>query len=151
MLKLFTNVKFYYSVIVILLIAVTATQIYLKVTDKELSYAESGMAFDKNNIQAAASVTEEFGKDRGMISLKCSDMGSGGVYVYVNNTMKANITSTELKNLKVKKGDVIIVKGHSLQSNVTVTIESAVGNIDTEIAGKSVTLGNLGKYLVSIK
>jgi len=131
--------------------SVIVAQIYIRATYREVSYIESGKPFDTENIQAAASATEEFGANRGMISIKCTGLGGGGVYVYVNNTMKANITSSELKNLKVRKGDVIIVKGHSLSADATVTIESAVGNIDTAIAGKSVAVGNLGKYLVSIK
>ena len=134
-----------------LLLTVLVVQICLKVTDNDCSYVESGKAFDTEIIQSAASVTEEFGKDRGMISVRCSSFSGGGVYIYINNTMRANITSAELKNLKVKKGDVIIVKGHSLQSDVTVTVENVVGNVDTSVTGTSVTVGNLGKYLVSIK
>ena len=73
------------------------------------------------------------------------------VYIFVNGKMKANITSSDLKSFKVKKGDAFIVKGHSLTGTATVTIESAVGNIDTSIVGTSVTVGNLGKYLVKIE
>lgn len=150
-LKIFTNIRFYYSVIAVLLLTVLVLQIYIKATYRDIGYVGSGKAFDIKIIQAAASATEEFGANRGMISIKCTGLGGGSVYVYVNNTMKANITSSDLKNLKVRKGDVVIVKGHSLSGNATVVIESAVGNIDTSIAGTSVTVGNLGKYLVSIK
>ena len=149
--KLFTDIKFYYSVIGVLLIVVVSMQIHIKLADNRVEYADSGKAFDTEIIQAAAPSEIEFGKNKGMISVKCTGIGGGSVYVFVNNTMKANITSSELKNFKVKKGDVLIVKGRGLSSNAVVTIESAVGNIDTSIAGRSVSVGNLGKYLVSIK
>ena len=126
-------------------------QIDIKLTDDSTGYINSGKPFDTGIIQAAAPAEIEFGKNKGMISVKCIGLGKGSVYVFVNNTIKANITSAELKNIKVKKGDVIIVKGRGLSGNATVTIESAVGNIDTSISGASVSVGNLGKYLVSIK
>lgn len=149
--RIFKNIKFYYSIIGILLLAVISSQIYIRFSSDSTEYIESGKPFDTETIQAAAPAENEFGANKGMISVKCTGLGSGSVYVFVNNTMKANITSSELKNLKVKKGDVLIVKGRALSGNVTVSIESAVGNIDTSIAGTSVSVGNLGEFLVSIK
>lgn len=149
--RIFSDIKFYYSIIAILLVAVTLVQISFKISDDSVGYMNSGKPFDTEIIQAAAPSEIEFGKNKGMISIKCTGLGKGCVYVFVNNTMKANITSSELKTLKVKKGDVLIVKGRGLNSNATVTIEAAVGNIDTSIVGVSVSVGNLGKYLISIK
>lgn len=149
--NLLSDIRFYYSVIAVFLLTVVIFQICIKMTYHETGYLESGKAFDTEIIRAAASSAEEFGKDRGMISIRCTALGAGGVYVFINNTMKANITSSELKNLKVRKGDVVIVKGHSLSGEAVVKIEAAVGNIDTNITGTSVNVSNLGKYLVSIK
>ncbi|MBE7065320.1 MAG: hypothetical protein E7384_05870 [Ruminococcaceae bacterium] len=151
LIKVFSDAKTYFIIVAALMVTVVTAQIYMKVSSREVSYPDSGMAFDTENIREAALQAEEFAKDRGMISLKCTNLGGGGVYVFINNTMKANITSGDLKNLKVRRGDVVIVKGHNLTGSASVTIESAVGNIDTTIVGTSVNVGNLGKYLVRIK
>ena len=113
--------------------------------------ADSGLtsgAIEK--FQNVASVETEYKENQGMISVSCTGIGSGGVYVYINNTMKANIINSELKNLKVKKGDVVIVKGHGIEGEATVTVNAAVGNINTDIIGYSKKVSNLGVHFLTI-
>lgn len=149
--KCLTDIKFYYSILGLLLIVIVSAQIYINTAPVPPAETVDENIPDLEQIQAAALEESEFGKDKGMISVKCTGIGKGSVYIFVNGKMKANITSSDLKSFKVKKGDAFIVKGHSLTGTATVTIESAVGNIDTSIVGTSVTVGNLGKYLVKIE
>ena len=149
--KYLTDIKFYYSILGLLLIVIVSAQIYINTVPVEPAQTVNGNSLDLELIQAAALEESEFGKDKGMISVKCTGIGQGSVYICVNGKIKANVTSSDLKSFKVKKGDSFIVKGHLLTGTATVTIESAVGNIDTSIAGTSVTVGNLGKYLVKIE
>ena len=146
-----TDIKFYFSILGLLLIIVVSAQIYIKTAVPATVYENDGYISDIGRIQAAALEETEFAPGKGRISIKCTGIGKGRVYIFVNGKMRANITSSDSKSFNVKKGDSFIVKGRDLSGMATVTVESAVGNIDTGIVGTSVTVGNLGKYLVKIE
>ena len=97
-----------------------------------------------------------FREGHGIIQIKANNISSsgkrrGGVYVSVNGTIKLNITTQEPRNLKVKVNDIIIIKGHDLAGNATVTITDVAGFISHEIKDQSLDVGNLAKHFVTIK
>jgi len=97
-----------------------------------------------------------FKEGHGIIQIKVTNLSSsgkkrGGVYVSVNGTIKLNITTQDPRNLRVKANDIIIVKGHDLAGNATVTISDVAGFIEHDVKGQTIEVGNLAKYFVTIK
>ena len=93
----------------------------------------------------------DFSDGKGIISVSCSKISQGGVYVYVNGTIEASLTSEEARTLRVAVGDVIIVMGHDLISPAEVFVDTAVGRIDCSIQNYKLSVGNKGKLLAVIK
>ena len=93
----------------------------------------------------------DFSDGKGIISISCSKISQGGVYVYVNGTIEASLKSGEAKSLRVAVGDVIIVMGHDLISPAEVFVDTAVGRIDCSIQNYKLSVGNKGKLLAVIK
>lgn len=113
------------------------------VTEEELLFPESELA-------SLPDVSASYRDGQGVISLSCSAIPKGGIYVYLNGVVKLHLTTSEPKNLKVRRGDVILVKGHDLPGPVRVMISSMVGGLDASLLNHSVEVGNLAKHLTTI-
>ena len=102
------------------------------------------------DMEAAEISGYDFKDGFGMITISCEYSGSGGVHVFVNGRMKLYVAH-EPKNLKVKAGDIIMVRGAELEGTAEVTISEVIGKIDASQQGTSVTVGNLARRLVKIE
>lgn len=101
--------------------------------------------------QLASLEEEDFRDGKGILSISCSGIREGGVYVFVNGCIEADIRGEDPATLRVRAGDVVLVMGHDLLSEASVTISAAVGKIDCSILNKQLTVGNKGKLLAVIK
>lgn len=102
------------------------------------------------DIEAAEISGYNFKDGFGMVTISCVYNGSGGVHVFLNGRMKLYVAH-EPKNLKVKAGDIIMVRGAELEGTAEVTISEVIGKIDASQQGTSVTVGNLARRLVKIE
>ncbi len=123
---------------------------------KETKSASIVEHFPESEIISLNDVRKEFKPGQGIIQITVKNISSdgkkrGGVYITVNGTIKANITTQDPKNLKVNVNDIILVKGHNLSSDATVTISDLAGNIDPELKNITITVGNLAKHFVTVK
>lgn len=112
--------------------------------------------FPESELVSLKDVRQDFREGHGIIQIKCTNLQGdgkkrGGVYVSVNGTIKLNITTSDPRNLKVKVGDVIIVKGHNLSGQAVVTITDVAGYIDFNHNSESISVGNLAKYFTRIR
>ena len=100
---------------------------------------------------AAAEISGYDFKDGfGMITISCQYNGGGGVHVFLNGRMKLYVTH-EPKNLKVKAGDIIMVRGADLEGTAEVTVSEVIGKIDASRQGTAVTVGNQARRLIKIE
>ena len=106
---------------------------------------------DETREQLASLEGAEFRDGKGIISISCSGIYEGGVYVFVNGCIEADIRGKDPATLRVNAGDVVLVMGHDLLSEVSVTVTAAIGKIDCSILNKQLTVGNKGKLLAVIK
>lgn len=111
---------------------------------------ENGGEITQADIEAAEISGMDFKDGFGMITIACEYSGSGGVHVFLNGRMKLYVAH-EPKNLKVKAGDIIMVRGAKLEGTAEVTISEVIGKIDASQQGTSVTVGNLARRLVKIE
>lgn len=105
----------------------------------------------ENDLYTAVTEPVEFADGKGVITINCRGIRGGGVYIFVNGCIEADIRGEDPVTMRVNAGDVIIAMGHDLNSESVVKITAALGKIDCGIAGKEISVGNKGKLLAIIK
>ncbi len=138
------------GLLAVLAAGVIVSQIVLAIQADGSTEVSGEFVFPETELAYLQDVSASYKEGQGILSLSCTGMGGGGVYVYLNGVVKLNLTTSDPQNIKVKRGDVLLVKGHGLNGEATVVISSMAGGLDSNVLNKSVKVGNLAKHLITI-
>lgn len=123
----------------------------LSLTDGLFSGGEDENRDETREQLTSLEEAQEFRDGKGILSIACTGIREGGVYIFVNGCIEADLRGKDPVTLRVKAGDVILAMGHDLLSEATVTVTAAVGRIDCTVLGRQLSVGNKGKLLAVIR